>query len=466
VGKLNIEWNSYELPSYGFPEYKEKKKYGIVGGLGVVSDEVLSRISGRVNILGVGMRRLRGKDLPIYEEIDGYRVVRPLFGLYPDETIKKCQELFNMAGIEFSGQHSSELPLIPFISDYSLAIPYIRTSIDPDLIVAHDWMAILGSFEKSVKYHVPLISFLHSLESGRVGGIVHTFEGPKEISYGGYYSGSRTIRDIEAIGIKKSDVVFTVGLNMVEEVVKVGSMHGIPTDVIREKTYPIHHGVDTDVYRPMNVDKRYDIIFIARFAHVKGVMELIDAIKILLPKYPEIKVRMIGGGELEAEVYERIKKERLEDNIFVTTRWVPNEEKAVEISRAKIALAPSKYEPHGQFDLEAGACGVPCINGTGGFMERMINDVTALQCNPFDPKDIAAKIEYLLSNPEKIEEMGKNAREFVVRYYDWDERAKIYPEIFECVVGGDFERLKELPLTVNVKETEFNGRSRLISHQK
>jgi glycosyltransferase involved in cell wall biosynthesis len=457
VAKLTVEWNSYELPSYGFPEYGGKKKYGIVGGLGVVSDEVLSRISGKVNIIGIGMRRLRGRDLPIYEEIDGYRIIRPLFGLYPDETIKKCEELFKAAGIEFNGEHASELPFIPFLSDYGLAIPYVRTSVDPDLICAHDWMAILGSFEKAEKYRIPWIAFLHSLEAGRRGGVIHTPEGPKETRYGGYYAGSRTIRDIEAIGIKKSDVVFTVGVNMVKEVIKVGAMHGIPEEEIRKKTYPIHHGVDTDIYRPMKTDKQFDVIFIARFSPVKGVMELLDAVKMLKTKYPDIKVRMIGGGELEAEVYEKIKREGLEENVFVTTRWVPNEEKAIEINRAKIAVAPSKYEPHGQFDLEAGACGVPCINGTGGFMERMINDVTALQCNPFDPKDIAEKIDYLLSSPEKIEEMGSNAREFVVKYYRWDERAKIYPEIFEAVVEGDLKRLEELPLVVSLKKIDFNG---------
>jgi glycosyltransferase involved in cell wall biosynthesis len=166
---------------------------------------------------------------------------------------------------------------------------------------------------------------------------------------------------------------------------------------------------------------------------------------------------MIGGGEMEREIYERIKREGLEQNIFVTTRWVPPEEKAIEINKARIAVAPSKYEPHGQFDLEAGACGVPCINGTGGFMERMIHNVTALQCDPFDPRDIAEKIDSLLGKEGRIEEIGANARDFTVRYYDWDERARIYPSIFDAIVEGDLERLDEIPLVVPLNKTEFNS---------
>ncbi len=458
-GRLAVEWESYEMPSLGLPEDKGTKKYGIVGGLGVVSDEVLSRISKHVDVFGVGMRHLRGRDLPIYEELDGYRVVRPLYGLYPDESIKKCAKLFSLAGIDFNGVHSGEIPYIPFLSDYGLAIPEVRFDRNPNLICAHDWMAILGGYEKSKRLKVPFVAFLHSLESGRQSGVIHTRNGPVEAMKHGYYAGSRTIRDIEVLGLKMSDVCFTVGISMVKELKEVGRMHGIPPSEVENKVYPIHHGVDTKVYKPLpGTEKEYDAIFIGRFSRVKGVMELLDAMKLLKRNKPDIKLRMIGGGELEGAVADYIKREGLEENISVSTKWFQREEKTVEINKARIAVAPSKYEPHGQYDLEAGACGVPCINGTGGFMERMIENVTALQCDPFDHRDIATKIEYLLCNPSKTEEMGINAREFVERYYDWDERAEIYPPMFEAISSGDLERLKEIPLVVEVEKTEFRNR--------
>jgi glycosyltransferase involved in cell wall biosynthesis len=455
---MRVEWHSYEMPSYGFPEYEERKKYGIIGGLGVVSDEVLSRISGEVEILGIGVRHLRGRDLPIYEEIDGYRVIRPYFHLPPSEVISRCREVFTQAGLEFNTVHANEIPHLPFLSEYTFSIPEITTGQGSDLICSHDWMAIPGSYRKARRDKVPLVVFLHSLEAGRQGGIVHTLTGPKESRHGGYYAGSRTIRDIEAIGIKEADVCFTVGTNMVEEVKSVGKMHGVPVEEIERKTFPIHHGVDTEVYRPMKgIGKEYDLIFIGRFSPVKGIMELIDATKILLAKHPDLRVLLIGGGELERDIEERVKREGLEGNISITTRWVPPEEKAELINQAMIAVAPSKYEPHGQYDLEAGACGIPCINGTGGFMERMIHDVTAVQCNPFDPQDIAAKIDSLLRRPERIEEIGRNAREFVVHYYDWNVRARLYPPLFEAILSGDLRSLQELPLTVALDENEFQG---------
>jgi glycosyltransferase involved in cell wall biosynthesis len=433
------------MPSYGI---SGKKKHGIVGGLGVISDEILPRISDKVDIIGIGARYLRGETLPVYEEIDGYRVIRPLYRLDLEETLRRCDSIFRRAGVSFDGVHANEIPYLPFLADYTLAIPEILLKEKPDLICSHDWMAFLGSYEKSRRQGIPLAAFFHSLEAGRQLGIVHTPQGPVERQKG-YYAGSRTIRDIEIIGLKTSDVCFTVGTNMVKELLESGKHHGVPPSTVKEKVFPLHHGVDTKIYRPIKgVEKEYDVIFIARFSPVKGAVELVQAVKILKKEYPDIKVKMIGGGELDKLIEELVVFEGLGGSITVSTEWYQPEEKAVEINKARIAVAPSKYEPHGQFDLEAGACGVPCIVGTGGFSERMIDGVTALQCDPFDPKDIAEKIRYLLERPEKAVEIGRNAREFIEKHYDWDERAKIYPEIFEAILDKDFKRLRELPLVV------------------
>lgn len=458
---LTVEWDSYELPSRGL-EGGGEKRYGTVGGLGVVSDEILSRISSKVNIIGVGARHIRERDLPTYEEIDGYKVIRPLYKLDNGEVIKRTCNAFNNAKIDFTQEHINEIGHLPFLHDYTFAIPEVRTDKKPDLICAHDWMAIPGSYEKALIEGVPLVTFLHSMESGRAGGIVHTLNGPEEARAGGSFAGSRTIRDIEALGIKKADVCFTVGKNMMEEVIKVGVLHGLERKEIEKKTYSIHHGVDTKRYKPMKVEKDCDVIFIGRFAPVKGVMELLDAANSLKgkEKYRDIKLKLIGGGELENDVHRKVSEYKLEKNVSIITKWLSPEEKCKEINKAKIAVAPSKYEPHGQFDLEAGACGIPCVNGTGGFMERMINNRTALQCNPFDPRDIADKIDYLLSDEEKIEDIGNNARDFIVKHYDWDERAKIYPEIFEAIVENDRGRLKELHLIVPLEEKSISQYSK------
>ncbi len=442
------------MPSYG--SGKQKEKIGIVGGLGVVTDEILKRISGVVDITGIGMSNLRGVSLPPYEDIDGYHVIRPVYTLPPSKVVERFSKLFKLAGIEFTGAHIKELPLIRYINDYTLAISEVKVNGPIDLICSHDWMAFPGGYERSISNKVPLVVFIHSLESGRAGGMVHTPAGPSEAWPQGRYAGSRTIRDIEVLGLKESDVCFTVGTTMVEEVKLMGKRHGVSLGSIENKVFPIHHGVDTEIFRPIKgVEKKYDLLFIGRFAAVKGILELLDAVKIVKPLLPNIKVRLLGGGELEPDIRQRIKTNYLEENISISTEWYQKEEKVLEINKARVTIAPSKYEPHGQFDLESGACGVPCITGTGGFMERVIPGVTALPCNPFDARDIAEKIYSLLNDENKIEEMGENARDFIAKNYSWDVRAKVYPKIFEIVATGPIAKLNELPLTVDLQSTGF-----------
>jgi glycosyltransferase involved in cell wall biosynthesis len=454
VKKIAVEWESYELPSYGVGPKNEK--IGIVGGLGVVTDEILKRISNEVDITGIGMSNLRGEALPTYEDIDGYHVIRPGYTLPPSKVVERFSKLFKLAGIEFTAAHIKELPLIRYIKDYTVAISEVNVNGPIDLICSHDWMSFPGGYEKSNSNKVPLVVFIHSLESGRAGGMVHTPQGPTEAHPLGRYAGSRTIRDIEVLGLKESDVCFTVGTTMVEEVILMGKRHGVPVDRIKNKVFPIHHGVDTEIFRPINgVEKEYDVLFIGRFAIVKGILELLDAVKIVKPLIPNIKVRLLGGGELEPDIRQKIKKNFLEENVSISTKWHQKEEKVLEINKARVTIAPSKYEPHGQFDLESGACGIPCITGTGGFVERVIPDITALPCNPFDARDIAEKIYSILNHEQKIEEMGKNARDLIAKNYSWDERAKVYPKIFEIVTNGDITKLNELPLTVDLQSTGF-----------
>lgn len=452
--KLGVEWESYEMPSYGGG--KKTEKIGIVGGLGVVTDEILKRISDEVDITGIGMSTLRGEALPTEEDIDGYHVIRPTFTLPPSKVVERFSELFKRAGIEFTGAHIKELPLIRYINDYTVAISEVKVERQIDLICSHDWMAFPGGYEKSNSKKVPLVVFIHSLESGRTGGMVHTPQGPTEAWPQGRYAGSRTIRDIEVLGLKESDVCFTVGTTMVEEVKLMGKRHGVPESRIKNKVFPIHHGVDTKIFRPINgVEKEHDVLFIGRFSVVKGILELLDAVMIVKPLLPNIKVKLLGGGELEPDIRKKIKENYLEENISISTEWFQKEEKVLEINKSRITIAPSKYEPHGQFDLESGACAVPCITGTGGVVERVIPEITALPCDPFDARDIAEKIYSLLKDEQKIEEMGKNARDFISKNYSWDVRAKVYPKIFEIVANGDIKKLNELPLTVDLQSTGF-----------
>ena len=55
----------------------------------------------------------------------------------------------------------------------------------------------------------------------------------------------------------------------------------------------------------------------------------------------------------------------------------------------------------------------------------------ALFADPYDPKDIAQKILFLLENINIMKKMGKDGRKLIVEKYNWEEESKKLLEIYE-----------------------------------
>jgi glycosyltransferase involved in cell wall biosynthesis len=90
------------------------------------------------------------------------------------------------------------------------------------------------------------------------------------------------------------------------------------------------------------------------------------------------------------------------------------------LGAADLFLFPSYYEAFSLATIEAAACGLPIvaakINGTEDFI--VPGETGAFVKH--DPADIAAVLDRLLSDPERLMEMGKAARRRVEQEYTWD----------------------------------------------
>ena len=74
-----------------------------------------------------------------------------------------------------------------------------------------------------------------------------------------------------------------------------------------------------------------------------------------------------------------------------------------------IFLLPSVTEALGISILEAGSAGMPVIATSVGGMPEIIDDMkTGILVRPRQPKEIASAIKFLINNPNRAEEFGKN----------------------------------------------------------
>src|SRR4030042_766323 len=103
-----------------------------------------------------------------------------------------------------------------------------------------------------------------------------------------------------------------------------------------------------------------------------------------------------------------------------------------EIKKSMAIIIPSEwYENNPRTVLESFALGKPVIGARiGGIPELVIDGKTGYTFETGNVEDLRDKIEDLINNPMKINEMGRNARKFVEENFNsekhYQELIKIY----------------------------------------
>jgi glycosyltransferase involved in cell wall biosynthesis len=184
-------------------------------------------------------------------------------------------------------------------------------------------------------------------------------------------------------------------------------------------------------------DNEKVIITVSRLVKKNGVGDLIEAMR-YLPA--DVKLLIIGNGELESNFKVQISNLKL-DNRVIMLGAINNEVIPEYLAIADIFIRPSLSEGQGIAFLEAMAAGVPVIATPVGGIVDFLRDpssgsgqATGLFCEVRNPKSIAEKVKMLLENKELTEKIKINAKELVIKNYDWNLIAEKMKSIFEKIV--------------------------------
>lgn len=173
------------------------------------------------------------------------------------------------------------------------------------------------------------------------------------------------------------------------------------------------------------------IITVSRLVEKNGVGDLIEAMK-YLPR--EVKLLIIGDGALKQNYELRIKKYELNNRILMLGA-IENKLIAEYLSLADVFVRPSLAEGQGIVFLEAMAAGVPVIaTPVGGIVDFLRAGRTGLFCAAGNPQSIAETIKKLFNNQGLAETIKTDARELVVKNYDWRLIAKKLEAIFNKLI--------------------------------
>jgi glycosyltransferase involved in cell wall biosynthesis len=206
--------------------------------------------------------------------------------------------------------------------------------------------------------------------------------------------------------------------------------------VPEEKIAYIHDGVDTDFFKPLNAINKEDnlILFVGNLVKEKGVDLLLLAFKKCKQKIKNLRLLIVGEGYMRNYLERMIKTLNLANDVKLAGR-LPHDVLRVIYNKATITVLPSKRESLGLVLLESMACGTPVIAMINeGAMEIISHGYDGLLVKQGDVTALSEAICRLVSDSSLRKEMGKRAREKVVRNFSIMEFARKLKELYKSLI--------------------------------
>lgn len=197
---------------------------------------------------------------------------------------------------------------------------------------------------------------------------------------------------------------------------------GLNIDKVSYVPYP-YQPSKTLLNIPINTNNTGIITFIGRLEIRKGVLDLAQAIPLILEKYPDTKFRFVGRPLFSPQKNLNM-REYLEQMLkpyqasIQFTGPVPLEKISSVLYDTQVCVFPSLWENFPLVCLEAMAAGRAIVGSNAGGMTEQLNYGQAGRLvPPASPKDIAAAIIELLGDSTLCMSLGKSARERLVTEY-------------------------------------------------
>ena len=232
---------------------------------------------------------------------------------------------------------------------------------------------------------------------------------------------------IEKIAAKCSNLIFSQN----EEDIKTAIKEKICDS---QKIKYLGNGIDVQKFNPkrfseefidkkkreLNLNSNFKIIgIIGRLVKEKGYLELFEAFKKVLNRFPDIILLVIGPEEPKKKDKIKqniVKNYGIEGNVLFLGQRTDIDELYPLFD---IFVLPSHREGFPRTIIEAQAVAKPVITtNIRGCREAIENNKTGILISPKNSEELSKAIIYLFENPERAKEMGKSGRRKVEREFD------------------------------------------------
>lgn len=303
-----------------------------------------------------------------------------------------------------------------------------------------------------IHVHSPVLNALPSLWVARRQRLPLVYEmraswEDAAVDHGTTQEGSlryRMSRALETFALRQADQITTICEGLRNDITQRGIARDRVTvipNAVDPGLFSLGREVDVDLRRSLGLDGAIVMGFIGSFYGYEGLNLLVDATQRLLPRYPHLRVLLVGGGPQEETLKAQVAAAGLQDRVIFTGRVAHAEVQryyelidvmAYPRSPTRLTELVTPLKP-----LEAMAQGRMLVaSDVGGHRELIRHGDTGFLFRAGDAGALAQAIDDLLIQRELWPKIRAQARRFVERERTWTASVSRYRAVYQQALSA------------------------------
>ena len=227
---------------------------------------------------------------------------------------------------------------------------------------------------------------------------------------------------------KSTDLILTHNEFSKSEILKGNAELSSPIYIVPHGNYIPFINIQEDKEKSRNQlgipnDKKV-LLFFGMIKKVKGLEVLLNALKNVIKENPDVLLLIAGKPwENDFSPYQQIIDENnLSDYCLLHTKFIPHTDVEHYYCAADLVVLPYiKIYQSGVLVMTL-SYGKPALLSDLPPLKEVVADMeTAFMFETENPVSLAEKLSFILSNPEKLEQVRKNGEKLINTKYDWNE---------------------------------------------
>jgi len=377
----------------------------------------------------------RSESLMLAQRARGWHVAAVTSPKHEASIKRDAPPIEDIGGIRYYRSGATPVSRFPFVGERVLIDALTRRIVavaaveSPEILHAHSpVLNAMATILAARKLRLPVVYEIRA------------FWEDAAVDHRTYAEGSwkyRATRAAETWACRHVDQITVLCSGLVDDL----AGRGIP----RERMTVIGNGIDPGRFKPAAPDEEYRArwnlggakvaAFIGSFYRYEGLDLLLQAYARIRPRLPDLKLLLVGGGEVEEELRESARTLGIADGVVFSGR-IPQERIPGVYALADVLVYPryamrltelvTPLKP-----LEAMAMGKAVLaSDVGGHRELIQNGRTGVLFPPGDAAALAESLARLMENPDLRRDLEVSGRAWVAAERTWAKTTEPYGEVY------------------------------------